>query len=176
MLYFSLLSFTQRYKAWLIGVILVACLVLFYADKKEKRLEYLAEAQRLQSISVLPEGVETLWLSYIERRLGEEIQREGHNLRVRTAYIGAAPTYAYVSLNHPYEIDCNGFDLGISVSFTSGEDDSISAALTGNFSLDHKNEPERGVPIGSIASDRLDLSLCEFVSHWMGNITSTNPI
>ena len=62
--------------------------------------------------------------------------------------------------------------MGIFVSF-SGNEDGVSAAITGEFSPDQENEPDRGVNIDSVASKSLDLVLCRFVADWMGRITST---
>lgn len=122
-------------------------------------------------IIVPSENDETTWFQYINKRLNEEIQREGLNLKVRTTYIGAAPSYSYVSLNHPYQIDCNTFGMGISINFGE-EENSPSANITGDFSSDHKNEPTIGVNPNSIAAKALDTKLCSYVANWMAQITS----
>ncbi len=159
-----------------IAIILYFGISNYYA--RQERILRAAEYKTEKSISVLPEDVEETWVRYIKKRVAEEIQREGSNLKVRnTAYLGIPPSYVYVSLNHPYEIECNDhLNFGISVSFSTGEDDSISAAITGDFSPDHKNEPDRKVPIHSIASENLDKRLCQLVAQYVAEITSDQSI
>lgn len=131
---------------------------------EEERALRAAEAEAVRSVSVLPAGVEETWLRYIDKRISKEIQREGQNLKVRVSYIGAEPSYAYVSLNHPYQIDCNEHDLGFSISFGEGEE-SVGVILTGDISSDFKNEPERLVTPDSIASKNLDAKLCSYIAN-----------
>lgn len=162
---------------WLVGCAFLAWFAVSHHRAEKERTLRMAEAEAARSVSVLPAGVEEAWLLYIKGRFSEEIQREGNNLKVRTTYIGAEPSYTYVSLNHPYNIDCNDPDgFGISVSFGK-EESSPSANITGMFSPDFKNEPQRGVSPGSIASKNLDEMLCRWVADQLVALTgqSTHP-
>jgi hypothetical protein len=134
---------------------------------EEERALRVAGLEAARSVSVLPAGVEETWLRYIDKRFSEEIQREGQNLKVRVSYIEAEPSYAYVSLNHSYKIDCNENDLGFSISFGEGED-SVGVILTGVISSDFKNEPERFVAPDSVASRNLDARLCGYIANQLG--------
>lgn len=167
-------DFIKKYKAWIVGTTLIICIALFYSGQGKEQSVRTIEAQKLYSISDIPTGVEEKWMLYLEKRFSEEIQRESNSLRIRESYMGASPTYSYVSLNHSYEIDCNSFHMGFSVFFPSGVEEGISVSLTGDFSSDHENEPERGVPVGSIASDNLDSTLCKHLSLLMEDIVSRN--
>ncbi len=159
------------------GVVVMAYFGVSHYRAEQEKIIRAAEAKAAQSISVLPEGVEESWMNYVDKRLAEEIQREGRNLRVRTTYIGISPSYSYVSLNYPYQIDCNDdFNFGISVYFGTDEDNSISAHITGLFSPDHKNEQDQDVPRRSIASKNLDEKLCKLVAQRVAEIISEQPI
>lgn len=156
----------QNFKKHLWMGICIALITWFgishYQSEKE-HAQRIAGLEATRSVAVLPNGVEEAWLRYINKRLSEEIQREGQNLKVRVSYIGAEPSYTYVSLNHPYKIDCNEHDLGFGVSFEEGEN-GVDVALTGDLSSDFKNEPERFVAPDSIASRNLDVKLCGYVA------------
>lgn len=132
-----------------------------YAEKE--RVSRIAKVEAARAVSVLPMGVENAWISYIDKRFSEEIQREDRNLKIRIKHIGAEPSYAYTSRNHPYRVDCNAHNLGISISFGDGEDGSV-VNLTGDFSADFANEPKRGVSPYSIASRSLDMKLCQRIA------------
>lgn len=168
-------DFIKRYKAWIVVVVLIVCIVLFHDSQEKKKSARMLESEKRHSISVLPPGIEEEWMSYLKKRFSEEIQREGNSLRVRESYIGEAPTYSYVSLNHPYEIDCNSFLMGFSVFFPSSGDEGIGVNLTGDFSSDYKNEPEIGIPIDSIAADKLNSALCKHLSLLMEDIVFRGP-
>lgn len=161
-----------------LGIAIISYFWISHYYAEQGKILRAAEYKTEKSISVLPQGVEETWIHYIKKRVAEEIQREGRNLKVRnTAYLGIPPSYAYVSLNHPYEIECNDhLNFGIIVSFGTGEDDSISATITGDFSPDHKNEPDRKVPIHSIASENLDKKLCQLVAQYVAEIISDQSI
>ena len=168
---------TKKY-FWLgVGIAIILWFGTSHLHAEKEQTLRMAEAEAARSVSILPAGVAEAWLLYIKGRFSEEIQREGNNLKVRTTYIGAEPSYTYVSLNHPYNIECNGPDgFGISVSFGK-EESSPSANITGIFSPDFKNEPERGVPPGSIASKNLDERLCRWVADQLTALTGqpANP-
>lgn len=175
MFYFSLLYIIHRYKTQLWGTIVVSLIMIFtvilFVEREKSSAPYANKTLNLQSVSTLPQDLEETWINYVRKRIDEEIQREGNNLRVRTTHIGMEPSYTYVSLNYPYEIDCNTFDIGIGVHFGTGED-SISANITGAFSVDYKNEPEHRVDPSSISYKNLDEKLCRIVAKRLTTIIS----
>lgn len=146
--------------------------------KKQKELKA-AEYEEQRKIDVLPSGVQEAWSTYVNKRLNEEIQCEGSSLKIRSKpYVNWSAKITYLSINHPYSIECNDdMSLGMSVSFqpASSEDESgIYVSLTGILNEDYEDEPEFGVPLHSIAAERLNLELCKQVADWMAKITSAS--
>ena len=122
---------------------------------------YTASAQ--ENSAYLSQETEQAWIFYVQRRLVEQIIRDGNQLKVFKSPIGMEPSYVYVSINHPYRIMCNDeAQMGTSIAFGTGEENDIIVHLTGIFSPEYKNEPDIDILPTSLAAKRLDERLCSF--------------
>lgn len=128
--------------------------------------------KRARAVSVLPNGTEEAWFSYIDRRLVAAIRRHGDVLLVASQGDDILHATTFVSLNMPFQISCS-WPLGADVKFGQG-DDAVEVPIYGVMlmllSSGAETEPQLGVDQESIAAQKLSENLCTRISVYMQKI------
>lgn len=113
-----------------------------------------------KAVSILPEGVEAAWLSYVDRRVAATVQRTGPLVKVHGDLDHVTNKTTIISVNTPYRVECDALTGG---TVTFGRlDDSVTVTIFGLMVADPSAEraPSLGVNRLSIAATNLTKTLC----------------
>jgi hypothetical protein len=147
---------------FIFSFILIFGLVVYVLRELKVSDERKESAER--AISILPQGVEDAWNTWVDADIATKIDAQGKVLQVHTLP-GTGPVY--ISKNMPFTVNC-AFSIRIDFGSVNSDDRGteiwISSPQMSVTGMPLREAPALGVRIDSIAAEALQERLCARVT------------